>query len=284
MSGEPRRARWALIWAVAVVVGGVALYVLRLDPTLWCAVGDRQLRAGNLVQAERAYQRALAIDVDHGGALYGLGWAYLRAGLGQPARERFQRAVDFAPDHFGGYRGLAALDAAQGELHAAEEKLRFSYELAPGEPAILADLAGLYVDAGYPDHGYDLYHRAIDLAPDRPEFRFSLAEACVTTGQLDCALEMLDEAGRLEVREERFAAAVDELTLRATLLEIDMALAVGPPTREVCEEVRGLLSTAQIHLDAAVEEGLDERVAAADRRRLEDARTRVAQQCAAISR
>lgn len=273
-----RRGRLAAIWAAAVLVGGIALFLWKLDPSLWCALGDRHLRAGRLVEAERSYQRALDIDVDHGPALYGLGWAYWRAGLAEPARERFQRAVEFAPGYFGGYRGLAVLDASRGEVLAAEKGLRTAYGLAPGEPGILADLAGLYADEGYPEYALELFGRAIALAPERAEYRLSKAEACVTLADAACAREAIRAAEGLEIREARFGGALAELSFRVVVLEIDRSLDAGGGDT-ACAELEGMISQAQGHLDDANAEGLEDRIASADRRRLEDVRGAVGDRC-----
>ena len=285
MNGAPRTTRHlAPLWAVFVVLGGTALFAFKLDPTLWTLLADRHLRAGRLVEAELDYQRALTIDVDHGPALFGLGWAYWRAGLIEPARERFARAVEFDPDYHGGYRGLAALEAARGETQAAEEKLRVAHALAPEEPGILADLAGLYADAGYADHCVALFDRAIALAPRRAEFLLSKAEACVTLGDLACAAAAVDQASELEMKEARFAGAIEELRFRITLLETEGALEAAVGQGGDCTEVRGQLSAAQDHLDDALAAGLEERIAAVDRRRLEDLRGEGEERCAAAER
>jgi tetratricopeptide (TPR) repeat protein len=285
VSETPRKTRHlAPLWAVLVVLGGGALFALKLDPTLWTVLADRELRAGRLVEAELDYQRALAIDVDHGPALYGLGWAYWRAGLTEPARERFTRAVEFAPDYHGGYRGLAALEAARGETLAAEEKLRIAHALAPDEPGILADLAGLYADEGYADPCVTLFDRAIALAPRRAEFQLSKAEACVTLGDVACAAAAVDRAAELELTETRFAGALDELRFRITLAEVEGALEATVGGGGDCAGIRGQLSAAQAYLDEALVAGLEDRIAAVDRRRLEDLRGEVEERCGATQR
>jgi len=276
--GQRRRGRLAAIWAALVVLGGIGLFLWKLDPTLWCTLGDRHLRAGRLVEAERAYQRALDIDVDHGPALYGMGWAYWRAGLADAARERFQRAVEFDPGYFGGYRGLAVLEASRGEVLAAEESLRAAHERAPREPGILADLAGLYADEGYPEYALDLFGRAIALAPERAEYRLSLAEACITLGDAPCASEAIDEAEGLQIREARFGGALEELRFRVVVLEIEQILEVGGAD-DPCGALEAHLARAQAHLDVSIEVGLEDRITAADRRRLEDVRATIGDRC-----
>jgi len=273
------RRRLAIAWAAAVVLGGLALYVFKLNPSFWTWSGDRHLRAERLVKAERAYQRALDIDVDHPRALYGLGWSYLRAGLPDPARESFQRAVDVAPEYFGGHRGLGAVESAAGETLAAEGHLRRAYELAPGEAGVLTDLAGLYMDAGHPDEGLGLFRRAIEVQPERAEYRFAMAEACLTVGQAQEARSLVDEARGMPLRNQRFAGAADELMLRVELTWVEQELAAAALDVAGCDGAHGALRRAQQHLDDALEQGLDADVARADRRRLEALREDVGRTC-----
>jgi len=262
-----------------IVVAGVGVYLFKLDPRLWTRLGDRHLRADRLVQAERSFQRALDIDVDHVPALYGLGWAYLRADLDGQARERFQRAVDLAPEFHGGHRGLAAVERRAGETRSAEERLRRAYDLAPHEPGVVTDIAGVYMDAGYVDEALGLFDRAIELAPGRAEYRLARAEASLAAGRLGDAREQVEAARGLRTRNRRFAGAADELLVRAALMELDELRSAGDLVGDGCTAALTLLGDAERHLEAASEAGLEEGLARADRKRLGKARRRVEADC-----
>jgi len=252
---------------------------VRLDPVLWTNVGERHLRAGRLIAAERAFQRALDIDPDHAPALYGVGWAYLRAGLDETAEERFERAVAVSPEFHGGHRGLAEALRRDGDLEAAEGRLRTAYELAPTEAAILADLAGIYLDSGYPDEAMELFQRAVDEAPRRAEYRLAGAEALLSLGRVGEARLWIDEARRRTARNRRFAAAADELSLRAALLEIRQLDSGGGLQGEGCEHARHLIGQAQAHLEAALALQLDRQLANVDRGDIEKTRALVEAAC-----
>lgn len=280
MTPAPRR-RLAIAWVTVIVVAGVGVYLFKLDPRLWTLVGDRQLRRDRLVQAERSFQRALDIDVDHVPALYGLGWAYLRADLDAQARDRFQRSVDLAPEFHGGHRGLAAVERRTGESRSAEERLRRAYDLAPNDPGVVTDIAGVYMDAGYVDEGLGLFDRAIDLAPSRAEYRLARAEASLAAGRIDEARAQVEAARGLRTRNRRFAGAADELLVRAALLELDGLRIGGELAAGDCSAAISLVEAAEGHLDEAVEAGLEEDLARSDRKRLGKARRRVDADCAA---
>ncbi len=273
------RRRLTVAWVILVVGIGLLAYLFKLDPWLWTHMGDRQLRDDELVHAERSFQRALDIDVDHVPALYGLGWAYLRAGLDAQAKERFQRVLDLAPDDPGGYRGMAAVEVRAGTARSAEERLRRAYELAPHDPGVVTDLAGIYLDAGHVAEARSLFDRAVELAPDRAEFRLARAEGSLAAGQIDEARAQVAEARELRTRNRRFAAAADELLIRAALLELESLLEDEGPTEAACSAAQQLLGDAEEHLGQAVQAGLDDDLARLDRRRLGRLRQRVDVDC-----
>jgi Flp pilus assembly protein TadD len=262
------RRRLAVAWVILLVGVGLLAYLFKLDPRLWTHVGDRQLRNDELVHAERSFQRALDIDVNHVPALYGLGWAYLRAGLDTQARERFQRMLDVAPDDPGGHRGMAAVEVRAGMARSAEERLRRAYDLAPHDPGVVTDLAGIYLDAGHVAEARSLFDRAVELAPDRAEFQLARAEGSLAAGQIDEARAQVAEARELRTRNRRFAAAADELLVRAALLEVDSILEGEVPTEAECSAAQQLLGDAEEHLRQAEEAGLADDLARQDRRRL----------------
>ncbi len=277
--GGASRRRLAALWVALAVAATLVLYGLRLDPGPWTAWGDRQLRHQHLVEAERAYRRALAIDPDHAPALYGLGWAYLRSGLTGPAQDQFQHAVDVAPEFAGGHRGLAALEAARGKSAAAEERLRHAHQLDPRDAGVLADLAVLYVAAGHLEPGLELLERAMALRPRRAEFRLTVAEACVDAGFLDEARRQLDLAGSGRTMDRRYGSARDEIELRLALARLDALVEPGTLPEGGCREARALVDAAQGRLDEAMRRGLDGGMRVQDGRRLEAARNEIRRLC-----
>ncbi len=273
------RRRWGVAWAVAAVLAGAAIYAFVLDPGWWTAAGDRRLRAGELVRAERAYQRALRIDGDHAPALYGLGWSYLRAGLLEEAEQRFLRAVAVDGTYAGGYRGLAAVAAARGQAGEAERHLRTAHDLAPGDPGVLTDLAGLYIDAGHAEQGLELHERAVAAAPRRAEYRLALAESYLALGRTGDARSTVEAAAEASIRDDHFRGATEDLLVRAALIDVEALLSSPPLGAAPCRDAGALLEEADGALQRGVSAGLDGDVSRRDRRWLEDLRARVARQC-----
>jgi tetratricopeptide (TPR) repeat protein len=71
-----------------------------LNPTAfaWSALGNAELRLGDVDAALEAFERALALDADHVNALAGAARASLRRGDGTRAAEFLERALRLAPE------------------------------------------------------------------------------------------------------------------------------------------------------------------------------------------
>jgi tetratricopeptide (TPR) repeat protein len=161
-------------------------------------VGDRHLRSNRLVEAEVAYERALAVDPHQAQAIYGKGWAYYLSGhdeLKAPARQLFQRAIDYDPDFYGGYRGMGILLLEEGQVLASERYLRQAWEKAPEEPSVLEALGQLYLRADRLVEAEQVIEAAVQASPGRGELRRFLADIALRRGDHDAALQQI-EIGR----------------------------------------------------------------------------------------
>ena len=160
----------------------------------WTAEGDALLRANELVDAERAYSRALDRDPHYAPAAYGKGWALYASGhedLRPAAKLLFQRAVDYDPEYFGGYRGKAVMLLEEGQLLTAEKLLRQAWEKAPNDPGTLESLGQLYLGSGRADDAELLFRAAVDASPGRGELHRFVADALASKGDLDGARDSL---------------------------------------------------------------------------------------------
>ena len=197
---EDVRSQLALaVAAVAVLaVLGLSLGRCGRSADALTEAGDRHLRANRLIDAEVAYERALAVDPRHARAIYGKGWAYYLSGhpeLLPPARQLFQRAIDYDPEFYGGYRGMGVLMLDEGQVLAAERLLRQAWEKAPGEPSVLEALGQLYLRADRLTEAEQVFEAAVQASPGRGELRRFLADIALRRGAHDQALDQI-EIGR----------------------------------------------------------------------------------------
>ncbi|MDE2295981.1 MAG: tetratricopeptide repeat protein [Gammaproteobacteria bacterium] len=144
-----------------------------------------QHRAGDLVQARRLYECALATTPDDPRALFGLGLLDLQQGRFDAARGRIERAIAAAPAEPRYRIGLGRTLAAAGEHRAAAQSYESALARSPLDPdarfgraaALQADGAALAAIEAYravlevaPTHADALNNLGVLLC-DRREFR-----------------------------------------------------------------------------------------------------------------
>ena len=121
-----------IAWAVVVLdrnrdwrdEEALFLHTLRYQPPaarVWFNLGNLRLAAGNLDEAARLFQAALAREPDDPAVHLNLGITLQRAGHFTDAEAHYARAITLDPRRVEAYRGLAALLARRGELAAARQ-------------------------------------------------------------------------------------------------------------------------------------------------------------------
>ena len=179
----------------------------------WTAHGDVLLRENDLIGAEDAYNRAIAVEPHYAPALYGKGWVLYASGfdnLRPVARQLFQRAIEYQPEYFGGYRGKGVLLLEDGKVMAAEKFLRTAFEKDSEAPAVLASLGQLYLQAGRLDEAEQLFDRAMNSSSARGELHRYLAEVAMARGDLDGAMKHIETGRNSSVSGKRGLMVLDE--------------------------------------------------------------------------
>jgi len=235
------------------IVGLVLMAVLAASgcggsAATWTERGDTLLRDNDLVEAELAYNRAIALDPHSAPALYGKGWVLYASGferLKPVARQLFQRSIEYQPEYFGGYRGRGVLLLEEGQVMAAEKFLRTAFEKAPDASSVLASLGQLYLQGGRLDEAEQLFQRAMLSAPGRGELRRYLAEVALARGDVPAARAQIEQGRASKVSGKRGLSILDEGEERV-LLETARLLLEDPDGGEP-----GSLEEAQRALEAA---------------------------------
>ncbi len=231
--GDLRSKLALLVAGVAVLaVFGLAFSRCGRSANAFVQAGDRHLRANRLVEAEQAYERALAADPRDVRAIYGKGWAFYLSGhpeLVPPARQLFQRAIDYDPDFYGGYRGMGVLLLEEGKVLAAERFLRQAHDKAPSEPSVLESLGQLYLRAERLTEAEQVYEAAVQAAPARGELRRFLADIHLRRGDHEAALDQIEVGRGSSVSGERGLYLLDE---GEALIRVDRA-------RQLVEQAEG---------------------------------------------
>lgn len=219
---------------------------------------------GQLEEARRGFERVLALEPDHAGALVGLGEALLRMGRGQEARRPLERALRLEPNDPQAHHLLAqVLLFNSWEWGPAERHLARAIELRPGHAAAYQVRAYWLAMTGRMEEALASMTTALRLDPLSSYVHADAGWIYYWAGRLDPAETRCERT--LELDPESGSA-------RICLLFVRMAQGDGRAAREAA---RGLMvahgaSAAELgSLDSASANAGLERYWAWEARRLE---------------
>ncbi|WP_230492492.1 cellulose synthase complex outer membrane protein BcsC [Martelella alba] len=154
--------------------------------------GDRALKARDYGSARRHYALARTLDDSDGQSWVGLGQVAQAQGDNVQARDAFQRALRIEPDNGGALRGLADIYRRQSPAR----ELAFLEGLGPAQRALMHDemiaarvellsrQGRRYADLKQWPQAEETYRRALDLSPGQAWLVYSLAQALRNDGRL----------------------------------------------------------------------------------------------------
>jgi tetratricopeptide (TPR) repeat protein len=150
--------------------------ILERDPNHVDALANRALayeRTGSVVEAEKDYRRALALDPERDDARFSLAQILLSANP-EEAREQFEQLRARQPDNAEVLIGLAAAYRTLGEGDKARPLLDAILAKEPGNSKGLAELGLLIIASGQTAEGEALLRRAIAADPANQEAQYQL--------------------------------------------------------------------------------------------------------------
>jgi len=98
----------------------------------------------NNLQAEKAYQKAIALDHNNTDAYAELGWLYMQERKYRQAEELFQQAANLNSRNSRVYFGIGTLHKSRDEYIQAEKDFEKTIFLDPGNDRACADLGWIY--------------------------------------------------------------------------------------------------------------------------------------------
>ena len=186
-------------------------------------IGLAHHQAGQLTQANEAYQQTLQLNPDHPDALHLLGMIAHQIGNHVLASELIVMALKINPlmpnylcnlgsvlqaqgkyaEAIASFRQAISIQAnnailhfnlghalqAHGQLRAATESYRAALFLAPNHIETLSNLGHTLRALGEVDLAIESYRQAISVAPDLAELHFNLGVALSAQGKFDAAIE-----------------------------------------------------------------------------------------------
>ena len=139
------------------------------DALTFMYYGSALLRAGDLPDAENAFQRAAKLDPHRASAQLGLASALLREGKLQPAKEAFDATLRLDPKEPGAYMGLSEVYYQAGSPKTAIDPLKKLTELHPEDALAWYHLGKLYGEAHQPALALESLKKAAAREPNQAD-------------------------------------------------------------------------------------------------------------------
>lgn len=137
---------------------------------------------GQFEPAYMSYQKVLALDPQHIGALINVGILDDMRGAYDKAEAAFSKAVTYAPEDADAHYNLATLLQHTGQLERAHSAFTTAVSLNSKEPQYLAGLGGTATLLGRWDEAQNHLEAALKLEPDSAEIQYTFGLLQLTLG------------------------------------------------------------------------------------------------------
>jgi arylsulfatase A-like enzyme/tetratricopeptide (TPR) repeat protein len=168
--------------ADAVAVYRQAVSRIR-DASLYHDLAVAARAAGNVAEALKAEQAALALEGHHPAAHNGLGLLHAEAGRAVEASAAFEQAATLDPSNASYWTNLGNARRELAQLPQAEAAYRRGLDADPMYPDAANGLGTILVQTGKPADAVPWFERAVQQAPDFYEAKLNLGIALQESGQ-----------------------------------------------------------------------------------------------------
>ena len=157
------------------------------DASLFHDLAVAARAAGDIGEAVKAEQAALALESNNPAALNGLGLLHAEAGRAKDAAASFERAATLDPSNASYWTNLGNARRELSDLPQAQAAYRRALDVDPSYADAANGLGTILVQTGKPADAVSLFERAIQHAPDFYEARLNLGIALQESGQRERA-------------------------------------------------------------------------------------------------
>ena len=195
------RQRWTTRTAESTAEA-VELFLKAIDldseyAEAWAGLGDAYRhqvsygglsRSVQLPKAEKAINRALAIDKDLAEGHAALGGLMSQLGRGEEAVYHLERAIELNPSYSPAYNWMALTLRGGGQLEEANEMLERGLEIDPLSAVLRANLGYNKIDFGQYAKGVEIFKRLTETHPDSAFGYRGLTRSQMMQGRYDQAM------------------------------------------------------------------------------------------------
>lgn len=179
-----------LILSVLCLLG--ACQTLKTSPEL-IARGNGYLTDGNVEQAIKYYDKAVALNPDNMDAYEARGAAYFFKGDYEKATADFSKAINANPNNSDLYTAYAAAAAALKDYDNALKALEMAQQINPSKPEIFFSRGNIYYVMGHYDLAVNEFSNLLEMYTAN-EVLNARAAALIKLGQTQAAKQDLLEA------------------------------------------------------------------------------------------
>jgi tetratricopeptide (TPR) repeat protein len=225
-----------------------AIAIERENPGYWLALGQAQLAAGELTDAEATLTELLRRDSTAGAANLALARVLVKEGRITDAVSSYHRAVyghwdrDAETNRVSVRFELVNLLAQQGSKEELLAELLPLLDVKPGDLEVRKHLGRLFLAAGSPPRAGEIFHEILRLHPQDADAYAGLGEADFAQGNYQAAREDFQAASNLRTPDEEIGRRLELLT---------QVLALDPTRRGLLPEERYRRSVKMLELALA---------------------------------
>jgi Tfp pilus assembly protein PilF len=159
--------------------------------------------AGRVEEAARLYRQLISLDPSHVRARNNLGVLVDQMGDHEVAMEHLRAALELEPENGEVLANLGAVLAAQGKYEQAEAQMRRAARIDPASLDVRANLGLLYFRRGLNAQADLEFRWVCEQDPNHALAHFYRGEALNRLGRIDEALDVLEQAARLQPQRSR---------------------------------------------------------------------------------
>lgn len=154
--------------------------------------------------AKRRYEKVLAADPAHAGALHHLGLLYHKEGENGEAARLIRKSLDHDPENEEAWRNLVVILAALNWPNEIIEALEEATRRFPDSIALLIMLAQIYGQEKHHDKSIEVFRRLVEREPDEASHHEHLGRALACAGRLEESTESFQRASELDPESVEF--------------------------------------------------------------------------------